>query len=394
MSDSTDAIELSTLVDRARALVPALKERAAKTDALGRIPDETMADLVDGGLLRCLQPRRFGGYELDYGCQLDLAAELGRGCGSTGWVAVLLACHPWLLGMFAPEAQEEVWGDDPDTLIATSWGVQQVEASAVDGGLQVRGHWKYSSGIDHCRWVQVFVPVPEEGGVCPTIALVPASDFRVERTWTAHGLSGTGSNDVVVDGAFVPEHRCLDMRTLKGGPTPGSALHDSHLYRLPLWTLFSFNLGAPILGIARGVYEEFVAQARGRHSAIFDVEMVELTTVQLRVAEADAEIEAAGALLRRNNLEVNRLGRAGETLPMEFRVRYRRDVSYAAMVCMRACDRLQAASGADAISRDNPIQRGFRDARAVNAQVALIFDANAVPFGRVALGLDPGDPRI
>lgn len=184
------------------------------------------------------------------------------------------------------------------------------------------------------------------------------------------------------------------MRALKGGPTPGSAAHDSYLYRLPLWTLFSFNLGAPIVGIARGVYEEFVSQARGRHSATFDVDMVELPTVQLRVAESEAEIQAAQALLERNNLEVNRLGRADQELPTEFRVRYRRDVSYAALICMRACDRLQAASGADAIAHDNPIQRGFRDARAVNAQVALIFDANAIPFGRVALGLSAGDPRI
>lgn len=204
MSPGAKQPDRATLVERAAALVPALRERAAKTEELRRLPDETVADLVDTGLLRCLQPRRFGGYELDYGCQLDLAAELGRGCGSTAWVAVLLACHPWLLGMFEPEAQEEVWGDDPDTLVATSWGVQQVEAAAVDGGLQVRGHWKYSSGIDHCRWVQVFAPVPEEGGVRPTIALVPSTDFRVERTWSAHGLAGTGSNDVVMDGAFVP----------------------------------------------------------------------------------------------------------------------------------------------------------------------------------------------
>jgi 3-hydroxy-9,10-secoandrosta-1,3,5(10)-triene-9,17-dione monooxygenase len=228
----------------------------------------------------------------------------------------------------------------------------------------------------------------------PMIAVLPKKDYRVDDAWFAHGLAGTGSNDIHVDEAFVPEHRTLDMRLLKGGPTPGSAVNPGHLYKLPLWVLFSFNLGSPAIGIARGVLESFIEQARDRHSAIFDVKMVELPTIQLRVAESAAEIDAAEAILQRNNAELNRLAREGKELTTEFRVRYRRDTSYAATICMRAGDRLQAATGAHAISADNPVQRGFRDLRALNAQVALIFDANAIPFGRVALGLDTGDPRI
>lgn len=387
--------DLAMLVERARAMVPALKERAARTDKLRRLPDETVADLHTSGIFRCLQPRRHGGFELDYGCQLDIASELGRGCGSTAWVAVLAACHHWLLGMYGAEVQDEIWGPSADTLLATSWGLQRVEAKAVSGGYRLSGHWKFSSGIDHCEWAQLFMPVKDESGVSkPMIAVLPKKDYRVVDAWFAHGLAGTGSNDIYVDDAFVPEHRTLDMRLLKGGPTPGSAVNPGHLYKLPLWVIFSFNLGSPAIGIARGVLESFIEQAKGRHSAIFDVKMVNLPTIQLRVAESAAEIDAAEAILQRNNLELNRLARDGQEIPTEFRVKYRRDTSYAAMICMRACDRLQAATGAHAIAADNPVQRGFRDARALNAQVAVIFDANAVPFGRVALGLDTGDPRI
>ncbi|MFM9885334.1 MAG: acyl-CoA dehydrogenase family protein [Burkholderiales bacterium] len=385
---------LATLVERSRKLVPVLKDRAAKTAKLRRLPDETVADLHDAGVFRCLQPRRVGGWELDYGCQLEIAAELGRGCGSTAWVAVLAASHHWLLGMFNAEAQDEVWGPSPDTLLSTSWGLQRIDAKAVPGGYRISGHWKFSSGVDHCKWAQVFVPVSDgNGGTKPLIGLIPKKDYRIGDAWFAHGLAGTGSNDIHIEDAFVPEHRTLDMRLLGGGPTPGSTVNPSHLYKLPLWSIFSFNLGSPAIGIARGVLESYIEQAKNRHSAIFDVKMVNLPTIQLRVAESSAEIDAAEAIGKLSNIELNRLGREGK-VPTEFRVKYRRDTSYAAMICMRACDRLQAASGAHAIAEDNPIQRGFRDLRALNAQVAVIFDANAIPYGRVALGLDTGDPRI
>ena len=386
---------LDELVERSRNLIPVLRERAQETEELRKLPEKTVRDLVDSGVLRCLRPMRVGGYELDYGCQVFIAGELGRGCGSTAWVATLYACHDWLLGMFPPEAQDDVWGASRDVLLATSWGLKELDAEPVDGGYRVSGHWRFSSGVDYCDWAQLFVPVREgDGPPTPLVALIPKADYRVSDAWFAHGLAGTGSNDVHVENAFVPAHRTLDMRVLKGGPTPGSAVNPGHLYKLPLWTFFSVNLAAAILGIARGVLENFLEQTKGKYSKLFDLNVAEVQSMQLRVAESAAEIDCAELLFRRQYEELNRLSRSGQEIPTEFRVRYRRDTSYAALICMRACDRIQAVTGAHGIDHNNPVQRGFRDARAVNAQVAVMFDANAVPFGRVSLGLDAGDPRI
>src|SRR5246500_138642 len=105
------------LLARAEALIPVLRERAPRAEQLRRLPDETIADLHSSGLFRMLQPARVGGSELPYRALYELTSVIGRGCGATAWVLANLAAHHWLLGMWAPEAQGEIWGPAPDHLI-------------------------------------------------------------------------------------------------------------------------------------------------------------------------------------------------------------------------------------------------------------------------------------
>ena len=115
MSVAVETPSLADMVERAEALLPRLRDRARQTDELRRLPDDTVAELRDAGFFRVLQPRRFGGFELDYGrTQVELCHVLGEACGSTAWTQSVLACHAWALGMFAPEVQEAVWGGDED----------------------------------------------------------------------------------------------------------------------------------------------------------------------------------------------------------------------------------------------------------------------------------------
>ena len=93
-------VDRDELLHRAAALVPALRERAAQTEELRHIPQETVDDFHASGILKASQPARFGGYEIDYPIVLDIAAELGRGCGSSSWCYSIWASHNWLAGMF------------------------------------------------------------------------------------------------------------------------------------------------------------------------------------------------------------------------------------------------------------------------------------------------------
>ena len=140
-----------TYLDRVRALLPALRERAARAEQLRRLPDETFADFQEAGLLRALQPKRYGGYELDPGTFYQAVAEVGAVCGSSGWILGVLGVHNWHLAILPPQAQEDVWGEDDSVQLSTSLAPTGTVERA-GGGFRLHGRWSFSSGCDYCQW--------------------------------------------------------------------------------------------------------------------------------------------------------------------------------------------------------------------------------------------------
>ncbi|MBV9120065.1 MAG: acyl-CoA dehydrogenase [Chloroflexi bacterium] len=363
-------------------MLPRLRELAAETDALRRVPDETIQAFREAGFIKVFQPARYGGYELDYGTvQLELSPILGRAGGSSAWVASVLASHGWLTGMFAPAAQESVWGADNDTIVGTAFSPDTGLAKRVDGGWQLSGQWKFSSGVDAASWIILGGPLQGERRR-PRWFLLPRSEWQIVDTWFAAGLRGTGSKDVFVPGAFVADDYMLDPEELDGRPTPGSAVNQSYIYRLPLSGFFPFNVAPPAIGVARGAVEEYIAQTAGRPDRAGHAPR------QLRIAESAAEVDAAEALLRADAVEIARMGAAGQTPDKYLQARYLRDLGFAAILCTRAVDRLATALGAHGILDDNPVQRAFRDVHAIANHVAVNWDTQALRYSQLALGLD------
>ena len=384
------------ILSRAREMVPVLRDRATEAERLRRMPDETVADFQAADFYRAMQPKRYGGLELPFGIQTEFSAELARGCASSAWDAVITSCHAWVAGMFPPEAQDELWADDPATLISTSFRPAGVTVERVGDAMRIAGRWKFSSGVDHCTWVMLTIPVPsvtDSGPPQPHLALVPLGDCTIEDTWYASGLAATGSNDVVVDDLKVPAHRVLDFMAVRGGPTPGSAVNPGYLYQLPMYGMFSYNLVGCAIGAAAGAIEAMIERIRDRGS-ITGARIAELSSAQLRVSESQAEIDAAMAVMLRNLDEINRLGRAGEMQSLADRVRYRRDNAFAAVLATRAVDRVYPLLGAAGLASDDPIQRAWRDVHAIAQHIALIWDLQGGLWGAVALGQPCPDPRI
>ncbi|HUY18912.1 MAG TPA: acyl-CoA dehydrogenase family protein [Candidatus Binataceae bacterium] len=395
-STAAEAAILARLVAAARELVPVLSERAARCEELRRLPDETFHDFRAAGFFRIFQPARYGGYELDYGFpQIEIAREIGRGCGSSAWVLTVMACHSWIVGMFPERAQDEVWGETPDAVAVTATFPEQARVESADGGIKLWGRWKFSSGVDHADWALIGAPGKRaDGGFELLWTLVPRRDFEIIDTWFAGGLRGTGSKDVAMDGAFIPDHRIVTHSLLAQGQGPGGAINRKHIYRLQMFSIYPYNICAPALGIARGALEGYTARVSKQGPNAFGARSAEVETNQLKVSEAAVMIDAAETLLRRNARELNELARAGIALPLENRVRYRRDLAYAAQQCMRAVDLIHYIGGAHALFETNPIQRAFRDVHAVNAQIGLRWDIGALPYGRLALGLELHDPFL
>jgi 3-hydroxy-9,10-secoandrosta-1,3,5(10)-triene-9,17-dione monooxygenase len=383
-------------LERVRALLPALRERAGHAEELRRLPDETLADFLEAGLFRCLQPRRFGGYQLDPGTFYQAVMEVGTVCGSSAWILGVVGVHNWQLALFAPRAQDEVWGEDPTTQISTALSPTGT-VEQVDGGFRLRGRWSFSSGCDFCRWAIVggIVP-PRAAGEAPDARtfLLPRADYTIDDTWHVIGLCGTGSKDLVVTDAFVPEYRTHSNRDAFYLTSPGLVVNDAPLYRLPFGLVFPSAITSPAVGVALGALETFREASRTRVSARDQVRVAEDPFVQFRLAEAASEVSAARDRLLGNFAEMMRLASAGKTIPLEQRARYRWDIAKATDWSVRAVDRLFEASGGRAIFLDNPIQRAWRDVHAIRAHAGNNPEKAAFIFGRSELGLPPVDLRF
>jgi 3-hydroxy-9,10-secoandrosta-1,3,5(10)-triene-9,17-dione monooxygenase len=388
-SDSDDRA-YAALIARAAALVPQLRERAARTEELRRLPPETERNLHEAGLFRLVQPKRVGGSEFDYVALVDCADVLGQGDASVAWNFANLASHHWMLGMFDKRAQDEVWNKDANALIASSFIFPAGRARKVDGGYLLRGSWPFSSGVESCEWnmlASVVSSDDEADGIEYRIFLLNKKDYKVKDTWNAAGLRGTGSNDVEVTDAFVAEPMSISVSDLAGGPTPGSAANPNALYTLPVFSLFPYVLSGAALGNAQACLDDYVEFARHRVSTYNRAKVGDMQSTQIKIAEASAKIDAARLLMRTNCINAMTDARRGHVPHISGKTRLRRDGAFAVNLCTEAVSLLFASSGARSLFISGALQRQFRDAHAVNSHLAFNFDAAGTNYGRVALGL-------
>ena len=372
------------LLGRATALVPVLKERAPRTEELRHVPPESVRELVSSGLIRIGNPHRYGGHGLDLDLAHEVSWELGRGCGSTAWCYSLWAVHNWWLGHFPEKAQDEFFATGPDTLFSSGLNPAGGKAESVDGGFRVSGRWGFSSGCDAATWAMVATPGAAPGSVL--WLLLPRNDYEIVDTWFASGMRGSGSKDLVVKEAFVPRHRTLDPNRAGDRDRTGWELHERVSYRVPLRCLTGWDLVAPVIGMAQGAVDEFTSRLLGTSGPGRTAESVPL---QLRLAEAAAEVDAARTLHRHDILEMLDKAARGEAFTDADRARYRRDKAFVAKLSVQAVNRLFEAGGARAVLASDPLQRFHRDANGAAHHAALGWDVAAEQFGRHALGLPP-----
>jgi alkylation response protein AidB-like acyl-CoA dehydrogenase len=376
----------AVLVERARALVPALAARAAAANAARQVPDETIAELKRSGLLRLLQPKAYGGLERDYVDFVEIIRTLTQGCASSAWVYGVLTEHSWVVASYGEQAQREVWGADPAAMSCASF-VPTGSGERVEGGVRLKGRWPFASGCDHAQWAILGALVGESDGKRSVQdCLVPIGELAVVDDWHVLGLAATGSKTLVADGVFVPEHRVLRHEDLAAGRAPGRDVHPGMtLCRTPRSFVASLTLVAVLLGLAQRAVDAFAdytgtRSAGGRRAAESEI-------VQLALAEAAAEADTALLLARRTAIDNTALVASGATVSQDRLLTARRDIAFAVKLARQAIDRLYALSGAHAIYDAAPLQRVFRDAHAASAHLFLKWEIGALPYGKLRLGL-------
>ena len=384
----------AAMIEHAQAMVPVLRERAYRAERDRRMPDETHREFVEAGFYRQFQPTRYGGHEMDLALMVDMCAELGRGCGSSTWLFSNIASHSWIAGMHYPETQDELWGDNPEALIASSFPTASSKVTAVEGGLVVDGTWSFSSGIDQADWNSMQIMVARDGAPPEArFALIPKSEFEVVDDWFVNGLAATGSRSLIVREAFIPERRTLRALDMQGGWSPGCEVNPNSLYRLPLWAIGVKLFSGTAIGIARGAIEVMEDDLRSRRS-VGGVSMNELQSVHLRIAESAAEVEAAWALMRADCAEATAATEAGEDFPLDTRVRWRRNDAFAGKLCIAAVERLYPLAGGRGLGMDSAFQRSWRDVHAATSQITMAWDINATNYGKARMGVPFFDPRL
>jgi 3-hydroxy-9,10-secoandrosta-1,3,5(10)-triene-9,17-dione monooxygenase len=372
---------------KAEALLPKLKERAPKCEQLRRLPDETLRDFHDAQLFRIHQPKRVGGAELEFAAVVTYGALFASACASTSWNWVNFAAHHMMLGMFPPQAQDEIWGKSRDALIASSFVFPAGKARKVQDGYLLSGRWPFSSGVDPSEWNMLAGLARLDDNLPPEqrIFLVPRSQYKVLDTWHAGGLRGTGSNDVEVNEVFVPEHMTLAVADTKGGPTPGSAVNPGLLFQLPVFALFPYMLSGVALGIAEGMIEGYQPAAGKMTGA----RVAEIQSTQIRLGEAAAYARASRLVQLANCRE------AEEQLPdLKTKARYRLEGAYAVEWAVRAVDVMFGLYGAGGLYESGHVARAFRDAHAVKQHFSFNTDIAGTTYGRVALGLASDNPTL
>jgi alkylation response protein AidB-like acyl-CoA dehydrogenase len=384
--------DVAELLTRARTIAALARERAVATEAERRVSDDMIVRMRAADLFRVMQPRAHGGFAYGFEVFFPIVAALASGCGSTGWVYALLASHQWLIACFSTEAQDEVWHDR--TALAAGTYAPVAQAVAVDGGYRVTGAGSFCSGCDNAQWQLIGGMIPRaDGPPRPGFFLLPTADCTIDDDWRTMGLAGTGSKSIVTKDAFVPAHRALAFAALADATAPGMHANPDPLYRQSFLAVLPITIVSPVLGMAEGALADFLAMAMGRTTrgavAGGNRRMAELTTVQLRAAEASALIDAARLIMVRDLAEAYDTVARGAPIGIDMRLRNRRDQAFCVRLLVQAIDLLFLAVGGQGLSLDHPIQRAWRDAHAAASHISLNWDSTGSMYGQHLLGLEP-----
>jgi 3-hydroxy-9,10-secoandrosta-1,3,5(10)-triene-9,17-dione monooxygenase len=364
------------VLNRARGLIPVLARRADDTDRNRRVPDETIADFHRAGLFRVLQPKRFGGLELDFAVFATITRELARGCASSAWVFCVVEELFWVLATFPEQAQTEIWGEDPAALACAALMPSGNGVTEGDG-YRISGTWHFLSGSDHAAWVFLTVPCDDgKGGREIRNVFVRRSEVQFIDDWHVIGLAGTGSKSAKVDGVYVPAYRSVRYDDILKGTAPGRHVHPQYsLCRAPRRYLTTFSITPVIVGLANRALEMTTEMLRSRINAGSMPNEFEI--VQQKLAESAAEVNTANLILETHTARAVAALEAGDEITPQATAHNRLMSSYMLRLSRQAIERLCSLTGSQWVYNSHPMQRILRDALAGSTHRAFNWETQA-----------------
>lgn len=376
------------MLDRARDLAPGLRDRRKETDELRKLPAKTVEEIHELGILGAMVPTELGGSDLGARAVFEVCTEIARSNASAAWIAGNWAVHGTLGAMFPAETTAELFGSSAGMpTIATGFSPLRATTELVDGGAVITGQWDFCSGINYSDWV-VVQALTAEG---PIAHLIPTSEVEILDNWDTSGLRGTGSNDVVANGVFVPGHRLLNMALVGDGNSIGAKTYGTNSLRLPLAQIFGAGVIATVIGSALAAIDAFTGRTAESLGGLTGVKRSSRPEVQHTLGKVAAEVDASISVIRATYTEAEECLAADGTITLDDRVRWRRDIAWSGQTAAGAISRLYEISGARSLFRGDPLEQAYRDGIAASHHFALVSDRLYVGYGELMLGATKTD---
>ena len=386
------ALTPDELVRRTTALKPLLLRHAAECEQNRRPVTEVWNAIRSTGCFYHFLPRKYGGLEFDVDSFLDAMLPLAEGCASTGWVTAFCVEHVWMLAQFPEQFQDEIFGGGSDHVpyvIAPGVTAPPGKAVAVEGGYRISGRWKWGTGVMNSDWVMVACAIPDDPERRALFCALPTQEVAVLDTWHIDGMEGTGSHDLYIADAFIPEYRTMNMNDMRAGTGHGARLYDNPIYRQPMTPFLGVTAAIGAVGVGRAAVAAFSEQLQQRVIPGSTIRQSDKPAAQMRLGQANVQIATAEMLLRsaiNRNVEL-----AASAAPANFEQRscMRLQIATAVEICRSAIRSLVEAAGAGAHMRGNPLQRHLRDVNVMSNHVIYDMDAASELHGRALLGMEP-----
>jgi alkylation response protein AidB-like acyl-CoA dehydrogenase len=327
------------LIDALAALKPMLADNAIAAEQQRKPVDAVMEAIEQTGAYRWFVPKTYGGYEFSLSGFMEVGLALGD-------------------------------------------------------GYRISGRWQWGTGVMHADWVMVGALSKVEGQKAPMMGmyLIPRDEIEVLDTWYIEGMVGTGSNDIEATDVWVPAHRVVDLSTVRDGTSPGAALHDSWIYRMPMLPVLGLTATAPLVGATTQAVNLFAERMQGRTVYGTTTKQAERALAQSRLAHAKAELSSIRNQLFALAAEVEGWGQRGQPCPDLERAKLRVDIGQLVRRSRNLTRDVVEACGASAHFLDNPLQRCLRDLNTASCHTVFDLDVSTENYGRLLVGLPPNGP--
>jgi alkylation response protein AidB-like acyl-CoA dehydrogenase len=372
-------------------LKPLLAANAAACERERRPTKEVWDALRKTGLFYHFVPKSYGGLEFGIESFMDVMIPIGEACASTCWTTVFSADHNWLSAHFPKEAQDEFFSGGKYTIAPGTFSspTSPCPAKRVPGGYRLTGQFRFGSAVMNSNWsfLQTWVDGEDPAQTLAWMA-VPSTEVTVLDTWYVDGLAGTGSNDILVEDVFIPEHRIVRWVDIMAGNSPGSKIHDNPMYRATPIQFLAYNTTIPNIAATRGLVEMYRARMTERVKYGAQNSQAEKSSIHVRVAKADLLVRSGEMALRDVARTLTSNAERGIVPDETERLRLLAWIAHATDLTCEAANLIALSAGSSIHVLSNPMQRMLRDITVAKSHQLHEFDELGEHYGRALFGLN------